>query len=75
MTRKTSFKRKMLALSLSAAALIASPSSWADWKLTFAHAHPVEDSQHLAAQRFADRVAERTDGEVSVPGVPQRSAG
>lgn len=75
MTRKTSFKRKMLALSLSAAALIASPSSWADWKLTFAHAHPVEDSQHLAAQRFADRVAERTDGEVSVRVFPNGQLG
>ena len=75
MTLKTSFKRKLLAVSLSAAALMVSPSSWADWTLTFAHAHPVEDSQHLAAQRFADRVAERTDGEVKVRLFPNGQLG
>lgn len=75
MNIKTSFKRNALAAALGVATLISSPSSWADWKLTFAHAHPVGDSQHLAAQRFADRVAERTDGEVTVRLFPNGQLG
>lgn len=43
--------------------------------LTFAHAHPVTDSQHLAAERFAQRLAERSDGELKIKIYPNGQLG
>lgn len=43
--------------------------------LTFAHAHPVSDSQHLAAERFAERVEERSDGELRIRLFPNGQLG
>lgn len=43
--------------------------------LTFAHAHPVTDSQHLAAERFAQRLAERSDGELKIKIFPNGQLG
>ena len=43
--------------------------------LTFAHAHPVTDSQHLAAERFAERLAERSAGELTVKIFPNGQLG
>ncbi|MFC6672694.1 TRAP transporter substrate-binding protein [Marinobacterium aestuariivivens] len=67
--------KALLIAAASAAALSFSQVSLAEWKLTFAHAHPVEDSQHLAAERFAERVAERTSGEVTVRIFPSGQLG
>lgn len=67
--------KQVLVTTLGAASLLASTESWADWTLTFAHAHPVEDSQHLAAEVFSKRVAERTGGEIKIRVFPNGQLG
>jgi len=67
--------KKLLIATLGAAALALAQSASADWILTFAHAHPVADSQHLAAERFAEQVSRRTEGEVSVRIFPNGQLG
>ncbi|KEA63957.1 TRAP-type C4-dicarboxylate transport system, periplasmic component [Marinobacterium lacunae] len=73
----TTFKplKTLLAASVGALTLSLSCITHADWKLTFAHAHPVEDSQHLAAEHFAAQVKERTQGEVTVRIFPNGQLG
>ncbi len=52
-----------------------SPAAMADWVLKFAHPHPTEDSEHLAAEHFAKQVEERTHGEVKVRIFPNGQLG
>ncbi len=73
-TKSTALNKLLVAL-LGTAVFGLSTSALAQWKLTFAHAHPVEDSQHLAAERFAEQVAKRTNGEVSVRLFPNGQLG
>ncbi|WP_201745021.1 TRAP transporter substrate-binding protein [Aidingimonas lacisalsi] len=51
------------------------PSAYAETTLTFAHTHPVEDAQHIAAERFAEIVNENSDGEISVRLFPSGQLG
>ncbi|WP_202903950.1 TRAP transporter substrate-binding protein [Halomonas huangheensis] len=43
--------------------------------LNFAHTHPVEDAQHLAAEHFAELVEERSDGELKIRVFPSGQLG
>lgn len=62
---------------LMAAALILAPSAYARAAntLNFAHTHPVEDAQHLAAEHFAELVEERSDGELKIRVFPSGQLG
>jgi len=62
-------------LSTALASLLLAGPAHAATSLTFAHAHPVTDSQHLAAERFAERLAERSDGELTVKIFPNGQLG
>lgn len=64
----TTSRRHTTATLLTAAllSLAMTGTATAATSLTFAHAHPVTDSQHLAAERFAERLAERSAGELTV---------
>lgn len=54
--------------------LVASTAS-AEYKLKFAHAVPVDQSQHLAAVKFAALVKERTKGDIDITVFPGSSLG
>jgi tripartite ATP-independent transporter DctP family solute receptor len=61
---------------LFAAMMTVCASAWAaEYNLKFAHAVPVEQSQHLAAVKFAALVKERTKGEVNITVYPGSSLG
>lgn len=45
---------------------LAAAQTFAATKLRFAHAHPESDSQHKAAQFFADEVKQQSNGELQV---------
>jgi len=51
----------LFGLSVSAAGAQSAPV-----KLRFGHAHPVTDSQHVAALEFARKVKERTQGGIDI---------
>jgi len=44
-------------------------------KLRFGHAHPVTDSQHIAALEFAKKVKERTEGGIEIQVFPNNQLG
>ena len=44
-------------------------------KLRFGHAHPVTDSQHVAALEFAKKVKERTQGGIEIQVFPSNQLG
>ncbi len=44
-------------------------------KLRFGHAHPVTDSQHIAALEFAKKVKERTQGGIEIQVFPNNQLG
>lgn len=75
MTTTTSSLRTLFATVLVTLSLASLASAQAATTLTFAHAHPVEDSQHLAAERFAERVEERSGGELKVRLFPSGQLG
>jgi len=53
----------------------AGPAQAAPVKLRFGHAHPVTDSQHVAALEFAKKVKERTQGGVEIQVFPNNQLG
>ncbi|PMR71104.1 TRAP transporter substrate-binding protein [Halomonas heilongjiangensis] len=75
MTTRTPTLSSAFATLLVAISLAPLASAQAATTLTFAHAHPVEDSQHLAAERFAERVEERSGGELKVRLFPNGQLG
>lgn len=75
MTTRTPTLSSAFATLLVAISLAPLASAQAATTLTFAHAHPVEDSQHLAAERFAERVEERSGGELKVSLFPNGQLG
>ena len=60
----------LFGLSVSAAGAQSAPV-----KLRFGHAHPVTDSQHVAALEFARKVKERTQGGIDIQIFPNNQLG
>ena len=58
-----------------ALSLLVAGSAVAEYKLRWAHAVPVDQSQHLAAIKFAALVKERTKGDIDVTVFPGSSLG
>lgn len=75
MTTKKTFLNSILATALSVAMFSPFNDVQATTTLTLAHAHPVEDSQHLAAMRFAERVKERSGDEINIRVFPNGQLG
>ena len=75
MITKKTFINGILATALSVAMFSPFNDAHAATTLTLAHAHPVEDSQHLAAMRFAERVKERSDDEIIIRVFPNGQLG
>lgn len=75
MTIKKKFITGILAATLSINLFSPSHDAQAATTLTLAHAHPVEDSQHLAAMRFAERVKERSGDEITIRIFPNGQLG
>lgn len=67
--------RKSIAAIAALISLTSLSTAQAAKTLTFAHAHPVSDSQHIAAERFAERVQERSDGELNIRVFPNGQLG
>ncbi|WP_342595983.1 TRAP transporter substrate-binding protein [Salinicola lusitanus] len=76
MTVQNPTSRPLLAI-LTAAATVLVPfaSAQAATTLNFAHTHPVEDAQHLAAEHFADLVDERSGGDLQIRVFPSGQLG
>ncbi|TDL81253.1 TRAP transporter substrate-binding protein [Palleronia sediminis] len=55
------------------AAIGAAPAAFAETVLKFHHDLPEDSAQHVAAERFAELVAERTDGEIEVKIFPNNA--
>ncbi|MGP9663030.1 TRAP-type C4-dicarboxylate transport system, periplasmic component [Halomonas citrativorans] len=67
--------KKVIATTLSVALFAPFAYTQAATTLTLAHAHPVDDSQHLAALRFAERVKERSGDEINIRIFPNGQLG
>jgi tripartite ATP-independent transporter DctP family solute receptor len=57
---------RLITALLTASAVIYATSASAQTTLRFAHTQPTSDTHHLAAERFAERVAELTDGQITI---------
>lgn len=66
---------KLLLIASAAAVPFASTIAQADQKLRLAHHIPVESEQHLAAERFAQRVDELTNGSLEIEILPSGQMG
>lgn len=75
MTTKRTFVNGILVTAMSVVMFSPLNDAQAATTLTLAHAHPVEDSQHLAAMRFAERVKERSDDEITIRVFPNGQLG
>ncbi|MCS2611161.1 TRAP transporter substrate-binding protein [Halomonas dongshanensis] len=75
MTTKKIFVTGILATALSVVMFSPLSDAQAATTLTLAHAHPVEDSQHLAAMRFAERVKELSGDEITIRVFPNGQLG
>ncbi|WP_246479727.1 TRAP transporter substrate-binding protein [Kaustia mangrovi] len=60
------FRAGLIAAAATLAVMAASVGAQAQTTLRFAHTQPTSDTHHLAAERFAELVEERTDGEITI---------
>lgn len=75
MTAQSPMSRPLLATLLAAVLIVPSANALAATTLNFAHTHPVEDAQHLAAEHFAELVDERSGGELQIRVFPSGQLG
>ncbi|OLO04888.1 TRAP transporter substrate-binding protein [Salinicola socius] len=75
MTAQSSTSHPLLTSLLTAVLIVPSANALAATTLNFAHTHPVEDAQHLAAEHFAELVDERSGGELQIRVFPSGQLG
>lgn len=74
MKRRTLIRSAVLA-SLCSVALLSTAAHAAKWTLRFSHSGSEQDTQHLAALKFAELVRQRTNDEVRVDVFPNSALG